>query len=107
MPTDLADRAEAPPDFELAPQLPDLGTLRLQSMTVVDADEIPSEYPQFGSFIETVSDAYPDGLWIECPQGLAAELVDAGISPGDPFRIVSASKGETDRWEFEVEAGQD
>jgi len=96
MPGDLSDHAVAPPDFLLASDLEAGDEFKLSNLTTMDADEIPGEYPQYGTFIECVKDGLP--LWVECPRDLASSLIDAGVSPGDEFRIGSITKDQDGRW---------
>jgi len=100
MPNDLSDHAEGTADFVLAGDLPDEDGFELTSLAVYDADNVPGEYPQYGSFIETTQNG--NTVWVECPTGLARELVDAAAEPGDWFRVENAVKNDAGRWTFVI-----
>jgi len=97
---DLRDHAEEPTEFTLASDLPDAGVLELSSLATVEAENIPGDYPQYGTFIEC--DRGSGDEWIECPRGLARELTEHDAEPGFEFSVERASK-VGGSWEFEID----
>jgi hypothetical protein len=96
MPGDLAEHAKEPPEFVLASDLEAGDGFEIANLATLDADEIPGDYPQYGTFIECSKNGVP--IWVECPHGLAKALVVSGIGPGDRFLIKSISKNENGNW---------
>jgi len=101
MPGDLRDHAEPNPEFRLASDLGDGTEYRLSNYGTMEADEIPGEYPKYGTFAEVVEVETRTELWLECPTALAQELIDGGVNPGDTFEVHGATK-EDGSWTFTV-----
>ena len=64
MPGDLADHAKEPVDFVLASDFDVGDAWTLNNTATMDADEIPGEYPQFGTFLDCRRDDGSD-VWVE------------------------------------------
>lgn len=81
---------------------------RLESTDLTPAGDIGTDdFPQYGDFADVVAvDANGDDLgsrWLECPSGLARELVDAGIAADEDFQITEASKTADGAWSFSIQ----
>lgn len=107
--TTLEDRADNEPDnWRLAAE--SSGVYRLKTDELTDAEDIGDEWPEYGQFLEaTTMNGGTDGEWregedvyVECPAGLAQELLDNDVTPGDLFAIGKPSKGQGGRWTFVV-----
>jgi len=92
---DLRKKADSGPD---AVRLEDaIGqSFRVQNPALYDADAISEEgsYPKYGDWLET------ENGFLECPEGLAAELVEAVDGDGLSFPVViSIESAELDeKW---------
>lgn len=103
---DLASTARAVIRAEDAANTP----YRLEDTETTDADDISPEgqFPQFGEFLDVVAlDGNAADLgprWLECPGGLARELVDGDlVEAGAQFQVVEATKDDSGAWTFDVE----
>ena len=113
--TSLDEKAQASPDVDLARQSAP-GLYRLETDELVSADELTpkGEFPQYGDFLEVSRPAGTgeDARWreevhyVECPQGLAAWLVEEEVGVGDPFRIQTVQKVDGN-WEYGCEVPSD
>ena len=113
--TSLDEKAQAAPDVDLARQSAP-GLYQLKSTELVEADQLTPEgkFPEYGEFLEVVRPrgAGEDATWredlhyVECPQGLAAWLVDNEIGEGDAFRIRTVQKVDGN-WEYSCERPTD
>lgn len=107
--TDIEDLASTARDVIRAGEAADV-PYRLETTDTTDADDISpeDEFPRFGSFLD-VTALDGDGVdlgprWIECPGGLARELVDKDlVDAGAEFQIVHESKDDSGAWTFEIE----
>jgi len=111
--TDLEDLASSAREVVRAKNAENVA-YRLQDTESTDADEISAEgeFPQFGDFLDVVavdSNGAPLGpRWLECPGGLARELVEAElVEAGAEFQVVDSSKDETGAWSFDIEDRND
>jgi hypothetical protein len=105
----IGDKAAESPEVSLSRDSP--GAYRLKDDELTAADEITAEgeFPKYGDFL-SVSRLRngKDGVepaeeqFVECPQSLAQQLVEIGVSIGDDFRILSASKVDGE-WQIDVE----
>lgn len=107
----IEDKAADSPEVDLARQSAP-GVYMLESKELKTADEVTpeGEFPEYGDFlpVRRAVGTGDDASWsettkfIECPSGLARELVDLEISTGDGFRIVSLQKVDSE-WRYEIE----
>jgi len=108
---ELGDRAGAP-DLEviLAPET--AGLYRLQSRSIVPAEDIgqPGGFPEFGKFVRVDQMDVRDGQFVagneallETPLFLEQELVKLDASEGSIFAISQPRKAEGGRWIMDVE----
>lgn len=110
--TTLEDQAEDPVDVTLAADA--AGAYRLESVDLAEADDLTEdgEFPQHGRFL-AVTRLNQHGEprngtgreFLECPQALAAYLVDEGVSEGDTFTVSRSFKTDGGRWDFVVDTG--
>lgn len=107
--TGIEDRATGSPDVSLARDAH--GAYRLEDTDLVSADEVTAEdeFPKFGKFIEveqlTRTGKDNGTAYVECPQGLAAGLVENDIGEGDSFTVRNAAKDVDGNWTFQVAPG--
>lgn len=110
--TTLEEQAEDPVDVTLASEAP--GAYRLESTDLAEADELTpdGEFPEHGSFLAVTrlsqSGEPKNGSsreFLECPQALAAYLVDLEVADGDTFTVSKSWKTDGNRWDFAVDAG--
>lgn len=106
--TSLEEKAQETPEVRLARDSA-YSAYRLESTELTDADELSDEgeFPQFGEFAECEIPSNGDStaeVYVEVPQNLAAQLVEAGIGEGDEFRIGEVSKVDGE-WQYDVKAG--
>jgi hypothetical protein len=105
--TSLSDKAAESPDVELIRDA-QYSAWRLADDELVAADELTDEgeFPKYGDYLPVYvsddDDAEP--LYIECPQGLASALLEAGIEVGEWFRIGEARKVDG-AWQVDVTEG--
>lgn len=77
------------------------------------ADELGQDWPRHGEFLRAQVVTWNpevDGyvaretmLYVECPGGLAQEIVAAGAGEGDSLRIDRRDEKEAGRWRYDVE----
>jgi hypothetical protein len=104
---DKSERADRP-EVRLARD--SMGIYTLQSLEYWDANEITDEgeFPKYGDFLKcrtTTGGADPEWnveVFVECPLGLEAELLELGIEDGDCFRIQQVSKTTDGEWSYQV-----
>lgn len=105
--TSLEDKATESPTIDLLRDAQYSG-FYLADDELVSADELSDEdeFPQYGDFlpVRTRDDDEQPVMYVECPQGLAQELVETGIEPGDGFRIDRAQKVDG-VWNVDVSEG--
>jgi hypothetical protein len=99
MPTDLDDYADDPVDFDRVVDLTE-HRYTIKHLVVCDADEIPGEYPQYGSFMDVTRVADDAEIWIETPRGLGRAIRDAGLGSGDVIDVTDATKSSDGSWQF-------
>lgn len=107
--TDLEELATSNRDV-IRPEDAENVPYRLEDTDSTEADEISAEgeFPQFGEFLDVTAlnggagDLGP--RWLECPGGLARELVEAGLAEdGAEFQILGTEKDDTGAWTFDLE----
>lgn len=107
--TTLEDKAETPEVVALSIADADetAGRFELESLELDPADEVGTDqFPQYGDWLPVTR--YIDGMehgdmHLECPRGLAKELVAAEIEAGDVFAVTDSTKGLDGEWQVEVE----
>jgi len=108
---ELGDRAGAP-DSEviLAPEA--AGVYRLQSLSIVPAEDIgePGGFPEFGKFVRVHQMDVHDGNFVvgqeallELPLYLEQELVKQSIDGHSVFSVAQPRKAEGGRWIMDVD----
>jgi len=99
--TSLDEKAQESPDVDLARQSAP-GAYRIETWELTPADDISpeGEFPEYGEFLRVVSTGGEQ--FIECPQGLARWIVDAGLEERDGFRIRTVQKVDGE-WEYDCE----
>jgi hypothetical protein len=102
MPTGLDEYGDEPADFDRVGELTEHRYI-IGPLTVTKAEEIDSEYPQYGRFMR-VSRVGGSEVWIETPRSLAREIGEAGLGSGDHLNVVDASKDDRGRWQFEIDS---
>lgn len=100
--TTFEDKAEETPEVSLARQSAP-GAYRIESEKLVAADDISDEgeFPEFGEFLECLN-PQAQTEYVECPQGLAQELVADGLNVGDYVRLKTVRKVDGN-WEYSIE----
>jgi hypothetical protein len=110
--TSLEDKADSGDGPEVTLASNAAGVYRLQDAELTSHENIrPSaDFPQYGKFLEVVEVRGSDGvwadkqsIWLECPQSLAADLVDHHVNPGDVFAVGNPRKGPGGTWLFTVQ----
>mgnify|MGYP006287405629 CR=1 FL=1 len=102
----LGDKAEETPDVRLARDSSP-GLYQFVTDELVNADVLTGEeqFPQYGDFLEVGRPQSGATIFIECPQALAAWLVENEVETDDWFRITSVQKVDR-RWQYSVEVAQ-
>jgi len=104
---ELNEKAETAAVYSVTDAAETEAGYRILSLELAEPDGIGTdEFPQFGHWLEV--EELRDGagigeLHVECPQSLAAGLVENGAEIGDVFEVVSAEKSGRGRWLIEVE----
>lgn len=88
-------------------ELPDVGTVRLESEAPVPAEDVPEDDAKHGDFVKvTRGTADGDGteVWLAAPRDLVRALGEAEAEPGHLFQVRSADRGDRahDPWKFKV-----
>lgn len=108
--TTLDDKAETPENVahSIADAAETAAEYRIRSLELDPAEEVGTDqFPQFGDWLpaEEVRDGASIGdVWVECPRGLAQELVAAEVDEGDVFAVTAANKSPAGEWNVEVDA---
>lgn len=102
---DINDKAVETPDVMLMRDAQYSGFI-LEDTELAEADDITAEgeFPEFGEFLECSVTEGGRSVFVECPQSLAAGLVELEIAAGDGFRIGEAVKRDG-AWDVDVSAG--
>jgi hypothetical protein len=102
----LGDKAQETPDVRLARDSSP-GLYQFVTDELVSADALTGEeqFPQYGDFLEVGRPSSDSTVFIECPQALAAWLIENDVEDGDWFRITSVQKVDR-RWQYSVEVAE-
>lgn len=97
MPRDLEETVGK--DVWYPDELPELGTVRLVSDAVYEADEVEADDARFGLWMKVENDG--DEKWIAAPSELREALVNRD---SDVFQVRATEKGdaEHDPWKVQV-----
>lgn len=98
----IEDKAQKLPDIDLAAYSGARAYIIL-SDELVPADRLSpeGEFPKYGDFLHIMTSS-GEG-YIECPQALAAWLVEHDASPHFGFRIRTVSKNSDGEWDYSCE----
>ena len=104
---ELNEKAETAAVYSVTDAAETEAGYRILSLELAEPDGIGTdEFPEFGHWLEV--EELRDGagigeVHVECPQSLAAGLVEKGAEIGDVFEVVNAEKSGRGRWVIEVE----
>lgn len=67
-----------------------------------DASDLPDD-ARYGWWLPVTPVGEDGELWMASPRAIREELLELGIEPGEPFRIVGLEKGPADHDPYEAE----
>lgn len=107
--TTLDDKAETPETtaYSIEDAADSGAEFRVRSLELDPANEVGTDaFPQYGDWlaVEELRDGAALGdVHVECPRGLAAELVEQEADEGDAFAIHSVEKTANGEWSADVQ----